>query len=132
MKTTQSSFDHLFRADEPNIRLDIFANKIGMSVKFAWKLWDEGILWGNRHHGSKEVFKTFEKGEQPESRVRITPTISRDCAIYYMTITSSASAEDRLIRLKELADYLTPEQLDKLSEHFQSTAMRKIKTNRTA
>lgn len=123
----QLYLDHLFPKSEPNIRLDEFAKRIGFTFGFVWKLWDEGIIWGNNHHGTSEGFAALKKSKATRKdlnlKYRYTQTITREAAIYYLTTTSNCTDEIKLQRFIEALDAFSPAQLLTIATAAQQKAV---------
>lgn len=109
----QLSLDYLLPPNQPNVRLPRVAEKLGMSFKFVWKLYEQGILYGNNHHSNQKALNALARPE--EFNYRYTQTATRESIITYLCATANYDDEMKFQRIKEAADTLTPDQLLELA-----------------
>ena len=114
------NLDHLFPPNEPNLRLPKVAEKLGMSFKFVWKLYEQGILYGHDHHSSRDALKALAK---PTSyNYRYTRTATRESIITYLCSTASYDDEMRLQCITQVAKTLPREHLLELVDACEKKA----------
>ena len=99
----------LLPPDEPNLRLTKVADKLGMSFKFVWKLYEQGILYGHDQHSSRDALSALSK---PSSfNYRYTRTATRESVIAYLCSTANYDDDMKLQCINEVAKSLPREQL---------------------
>ena len=119
---TPLNLDYLLPENEPNLRLPKVAEKLGMSFKFVWKLYEQGILYGHDHHSSRDALQALAK---PASyNYRYTRTATRESILTYLCSTASYDDEMKLQCIQQVANTLPRERLLELAK----TCEKKAKT----
>ena len=103
------SLDFLLPPNEPNLRLTKVAEKLGMSFKFVWKLYEQGILYGHDQHSNRDALGALAK---PSSfNYRYTRTATRESVIAYLCSTANYDDDMKVHCINEVAKTLPRERL---------------------